>query len=337
MLVQDKNGHMNFRSIAISLHDNSNPYTKDYRIKDLFELNEDGNINSYNVGKMVVGNGIGAFMGTDQLDKEKYLFLHDFSDSDPLTKIDISTATFNIRQLQNTLLFSGSVKTKNGINQYIDEPIWLQSIINNYAHTYVFFSTNDGRALIPIQINKDGSANVFSDRLLNSNRKTDTKYSIEKISRSAIHYMPYSQGFLNHYYADNVNQEKATVEYFDKSFNPIFKTDVEGIMIQHAYESGNYIILGGYTETKGYRGYQNPRIIVLDKNTRQITYDKVIPKKNYQVDFMTTTNEGNILFSLGTPCCKTNYDTDKQLEPQVIIDSLSKSGTFANDLFSSKN
>ena len=91
-------------------------------------------------------------MADDKLSNKRYLFLHNFSQPNPLTKIDITSNNSSFNQLQNTLLFSGTLKTREGGVRFKNEPVRLEKIINNYDYNYAFFRTFDDKALIPVQI-----------------------------------------------------------------------------------------------------------------------------------------------------------------------------------------
>ena len=333
MHFEDQYRNTVFRELVFQNTDHP-PYANDYKVPEKIEINENGNIETYRVNEITIGNGIGAFIGTTQSDGNKHLFVHRFSKKDPYRKYDFIGASDSFKQLQNAVYFNGTIKTKNGIEYLRNKPVWLDKVFNTDTGWFAFFKTNGLDALIPVKLNKDGSVKVFSEAILNSNYKRTSKYSTAKERVSDVHYMPYSGGFLNHYYDSNVKPNDVTIELYNSYFERLLKMTINDFQVKHAIEYSHYIILGGYTENKGYRGYANPKIIVIDRKTKKITFEKAIPLKNHQVDFINLTSEsGVLLFTIGSPCCKTNYDTDKALKPQIIIDRLQPFGVFENDLF----
>lgn len=333
MYFEDQYRNTVFREIVIP-NSNYKPYVNDYKVPENIDFNENGNIQTYKVNEISIGNEIGAFMGTREGDGKKFLFVHQFIKENPYKKYDFLSNSNSFKQVQNTIFFNGVINTKNGVKYLRNEVVWLDKIFNTDRARVAFFRTNDLDVLIPVKLNKSGSLKVFSDTLLKSNSKRKTKYSTAKERISGIHYMPYSGGFLNHYYGSNLNPNDVTIELYSTDFEKKLKVTIKEFQVKHTIEYDNFIILGGYTESKGYVGFANPKVVVIDKTTKQITYEKTIPLKNHQVDFMNLTlNNGEILISIGSPCCKSNYDTDKNLSPQIIIDNLQSNGTFENDLF----
>ena len=111
--------------------------------------------------------------------------------------------------------------------------------------------------------------------------------------------------------------------------------NLNDLMIRHIYESGDYIIVGGYCLNKGFLGYPNPKVIVINRITKQITYEKVLAQKNSEISFIGSNDSGGIVLGVGTYCCK-DLETDTDLKPYIIIDSLNIDGVFENDLFDIK-
>ena len=333
MYFEDKYRNNVFRELVF-VSPTHPPYANDYKVPEKIELNENGNIETYKVNQITIGNKIGGFIGTTMSDGKKYLFIHKFQKKDPYRKYDFISSSEHFKQVQNTVYFNGTINTKYGVQYLRNESVWLDKVFNTDSGWIAIFKTNDLKALIPVKLNKDGSVKVFSGTVLNSNSKRITNYSTTKERVSDIHYMPYSWGFLNHYYEDNVKPNDVAIELYSNAFEKLFKMTIKDFQVQHAIEYTHFIILGGYTENKGYKGFANPRIVVIDRKTKRKTFDKTIPLKNHQVDFINLTQDkGKILFSIGSPCCKTNYDTDKALKPQIIIDRLQPFGVFENDLF----
>ncbi|MFV0572485.1 MAG: leucine-rich repeat domain-containing protein [Xanthomarina gelatinilytica] len=339
MYFEDKFRNNVFRELVIPVSGQT-PYANDFKFPEKIELKENGNIETYRVGEIVVGNRLGAFIGTSISDKNKFLFIHKFSKNNPYQKYDFISQSKYFKQKQNTVFFTGSINTKNGIETLTDEPVWFHKVFDTDTGWFAFFRTNNQQALIPVKLNKDGTVSVFAESLIVSNHNTGSKYQTDNNNRiSDILYMPFSWGFLNYYYENIPKPEEVTVELYDPKFNKLLKMVIDDFQVQHAIEYSHFIIIGGYTENKGYRGYANPKIVVIDRKTKQITYEKVLPLKNHQIDFINLTqnigkdDNGKILITIGTPCCKSNFETDKELKPQIIIDRLLDSGVFENNLF----
>ena len=91
--------------------------------------------------------------------------------------------------------------------------------------------------------------------------------------------------------------------------------------------------MAGYTIEKGYVGYPNPRIIVINKNTKEVTYDEVIPQKNGSVLMLDFDEKCNVMITTTIYSSRWNYSKQFPIVPRIIIDRLNNDGKFENNLF----
>jgi len=101
--------------------------------------------------------------------------------------------------------------------------------------------------------------------------------------------------------------------------------------VSYIVEKGDFLIVGGFTKTKGYLGYPNPVISVIRKEDLSIVYTKYLANKNGMIDLIQTDDEYVYIAISGS--FDDSYQNETQVKPMIIIDKLTKSGTFENDLF----
>jgi hypothetical protein len=71
---------------------------------------------------------------------------------------------------------------------------------------------------------------------------------------------------------------------------------------------------------------------VINKTTKEMTYDKVLTKKNGEVSYITLDVDGDLIFGISGVCCEP-LETDETFIPIIISAKLSEKGTFENTLF----
>jgi hypothetical protein len=306
--------------------------TNSYSIPGEFEINSNGSIETFEVLNSTIGNGIIAFNAYSKFNSKVYLFLYDYNKSSTYNKIDLSKYINSFGSVKNCLVFSGILNGKN----YNSSQCFIHEVIKNNNFTYVFFRIDWGneQKLIPIRIDSNNKPTLMSQSIFIYGKNCrKLEYSSDYVCNDGLFYLPASKGFVNYYSAANYEgNEDYTIKIYDNKLNFSWQKQITGIVINNISDTENYIIIGGYTKTKGYLGYPNPRIIVINKSTKSICYDKVLAKKNGEIDYLSIDENGSAIIGVGAFCCKP-MDTDTTFKPLIITDKLNNDGKFTNDLF----
>jgi hypothetical protein len=286
----------------------------DYQIFKEFEYSINNNIETFNIKSCKGGkNGFG-FISSSNYSNKPYLFTYDFS-SNNLEYIDLSTLRINDK-------FSYNMNDAT-----------LKSLIFLGQTKYIVLQC--GNKLLPIIIKRDSkidSKTVIENQVFMGVYKENTYkgwsgdlYNLWNNSKTELN------GFINAY-SENTSLEglKYKIKLFNKSFNKIWEMNLNGIRINAIKEVNGFLIIGGFTIEKGYVGYPNPRVIVVNKITKQITYDNVIPQKNGTIAMIGFDGENNIEF---TTCCFSSSCYNTNFTPYIIRDKLNFDGKFENNLF----
>ena len=314
---------------------NSFYYSDAYTIPDEFELKtKDGSIETFNFRSIKPGNGICGFLAQSMYDYKTYLFIYNNKTKDKYTKIDISKNPSILRVNNSKVNGIGTTFIGRRNNQEFKANLFsVSNIVQNDKYIYAFLGNSGSSIILPIKINKiDSSVQIMSESFLTMNNFRSQEFTNKPVSEDGYFYMPSSKGFLNYYKVYENGFEGYNLDYYNPEFIKTWKSKIKDIVINHVYESGNYIILGGYSKASGYKGFPNPKIVVINKKTSAITFEKVIAKKNGEVSLISSDANGNIIIAIGSFCCQ-GYDTDSEFIPQIILDKLNSSGVFENDLF----
>lgn len=317
--------------------DNMSSKDNSYALPYEFELNTaDGSKETFELNNASIGNGICGFMAKSTFDKKTYIFIYDYKNKSKYTKIDVTKISNNLKTYSDPdnsthINFNGD---KNGI-PFKTSFNNVSAIVQNEKYIYVFISgwNFSEETVLPIKINKSNfSATVMTKSLLTRSNFRKQEFTDKSVSEDGYFYMPSSKGFLNYYKVLKNNNYVYKLDYYNSEFNKVWESTIDDIIINHAYESGDFIILGGYSKTSGYKGYPNPKVVVINRKTNSISYKKVIAKKNGEVSLINSDSNGNIIIAIGSYCCQA-YDTDSEFVPQIIIDKLDSKGFFQNELF----
>jgi hypothetical protein len=314
------------------LDNNVKPINKRYNLPYEFELKNNENIETYKLNGLTVGNEISAFLGMSLYSLKTFLFIYDYkkNTNSNYRKIDLTKVTSLIDNTvgkagKNICLnFRGS---KDGaiLNFNIYS---ISSIIQNENYIYIFLVSEKMDWVLPICIDKSNySVTLKNNSFFNIGNFEYNRTMEEATNTGGYQYLPFSKEFINHYKQENNNK----LDVYNKNMDKVWSTVVNDIDIKHINEVENYLIIGGSTKNSGYKGFSNPKVIVIDKITRKICYSKVIPKKYASVQSVKLDSDRNVIFSIGT-----SDVTDISFNPLVIIDKLDKNGKFVNDLFTNQ-
>jgi LysM repeat protein len=298
--------------------------TGSFKLLYEFELKANSNVETFVVKETVIGNGLGAFKAYSTFNEKTYLFLYRYRLSSPYLKIDLNAISNNFDNSRKGSFFKGILDGKT-----IQRPWSVEDVIQNEKYTFIFLNLVD--MILPVRIdNSNNSITILYESVFFMGNCRIQEYTQNSICNDGFFYMPFSNGFVNYYY--NYNKTAYLIKLFDNSLKKLWQTEISDIVINHVYESGNYIIIGGYSTAKGYLGYPNPKVIVINRQSKLITYEKVIAKKNGEIGYITTNKKGEIILGVGSYCCQ-SFETDEDFIPQIIIDKLNSNGVFENDLF----
>lgn len=311
------------------LQEGSNyPQIYNYELPYKIELNSDG-IETFKVWSSKIGNGLGGFLGNSTYDGKSYLFIYNYKNNGEIKKIDLVKSCAMITS-PSTINSSAAFNFSNKLNgteirQYLNS---IVGIVENENYIYAFLSGGEMRSILPICINKkDNSVTVKSNSIFQT-------YPIEESNICGMFFMGYNylpdlKGFANYYtnYNDSYN-----VDVFNSKIEKQYTFLVNDINIQTINDHGNYIIIGGYTKSSGYKGYPNPKIIVINKSTKTISFSKVFTKKNACINSIYHDLNEQIIISIGSTTCQGEPETDELFIPELIVDKLNSDGRFKNDL-----
>ncbi len=296
-----------------------------------FELNsgEEG-IETFKVGHVKLGNGISGFLGMSLYDYKTYLFIYDYKARNKYRKIDLSKVSSTISNTIGQLGRNVCLKYKGNKSgsPYETNIYSISNIVQNENYIYVFLKSLNWDFALPICIRKsDFSVSIKSNSFF-SLGIFETDEIMKKVnSTGGYNYLPFSNEFINYY---NIGSD-IKLDVYNNNIDKTWSITLNDINIKHINECGDFIIIGGYTKSAGYKGFSNPKIIVINKITHAISYSKVIAKKNAMVNTINFDSNNNVIITIGG--LAKHEETDDLFSPQIIIDKLNPEGKFINNLF----
>jgi len=313
-----------FSEMTLDLINNNILTNEKFETSNQFELNSEGNIETFNIISGRIGNGIGAFTAYSTFNAKAFLFLYKYKTASPYVKIDLGSLSNGFYSHSNNPRYKGMIDGRE-----FESHVQIEEVIQNNKYVFVFLRLFNSDKVVPIKIDlKTNISKAMFESVFNKGQCRTQEFSDAYVCSDGFFYLPVSQGFANYYSVDG----NVKIVCFDSDLKKSWETNLYDITINNVYESGNFIIVGGFTTSKGYIGYPNPKIMVINKQTRAIAYEKVLAKKNGEIDCISSDNNGSIIIGIGSYCCKTK-DTDSDFKPQIIIDKLNANGLFENDLF----
>lgn len=301
------------------------------KIPNQFELkSNNGEIETFQTGVVKLGNGIAGFLAESTYDNKTYLFISEYKSAIKYRKIDLTKISSSFINLGITATHGICLKYKGNKNgaSYETNFYSISNIIQNDNYIYVFLKAVNGEFVLPITINKlDYSVKIKSNSFFNRGKYLETNRIInEEIFSGEYFYLPFSKEFVNCY---KVNDE-IKLDVYNKNIEKSWSTTLNDIEIKYINEFENFIIIGGFTKNSGYKGFPNPKIMIVNKMTQKISYSKVIAKKNAMVQTINLDSNNNIVISIGGIV---SYGEDYSFYPQIIVDKLNTDGKFVNELF----
>ncbi|MCG7501767.1 hypothetical protein MHM83_07775 [Tenacibaculum sp. Mcav3-52] len=310
---------------------NSRNYLNEKFYKNNFELNSSGSIDTHQIERYKLGCGLIAIKTRSKFNKKRHLFISKTKDG-KLVEIDLSkiSSSFN-----NQNIFNGLLNTTKGVQQ-ISSDWGIKGIFEHNNVITVFLQIKNN--LLPVQIDlKTLKQQVIKNSVL-SEGEFFNEHRHTTQSSGDVFYMPYSGGFVNIY--SDLKPTKANMPYsfdlklYDEKLKLITqKTLKDFYFIHHVAESSGFLIIGGYTKSKGYLGYPNPIIQIIKKSTMNITQTIVIPQKNGTVDYIGYNKTGQILIDISSPYLGYKKNENTKRVSKIIIDEIKADGTFKNNLF----
>jgi hypothetical protein len=279
-----------------------------YPIYETFEYKVNGNIETFEIKSGIGGNLTFGFIATSTYTKKNYLFVYQINFK-KLKIYDLSTLNIINRNIYNVNNCSiHSITGDNVFLQFGDKilPVIITSDIAEVIENY--------------QIRLDGYDETLG--------RVGNIFSLWDESQKQLN------GFVNVYSEQfDIKNLNYKVKLFDKQLNLVWESTLSDIKITDIHESKGYLIIGGFTLSKGYVGFANPRIVVINKATKQITYDNVIPLKYGEINNISSDINGNIELTIDIWNVKLNAYKHDYLVPKIILDKLDSNGKFVNNLF----
>lgn len=314
----------------IKLSNNSDiPSIETYRLPYEFELNSGNDIETFILRTATLGNEICGFIGKSLHDDRAYLFIYDYKSKSKYRKIDLTKVSSSFSNLtsRNNSHINLTYK-ENSIETYFQS---IFDIVQNENFIYLFLMSVDRKFTLPICISKsNNSVSIKSNSLFNlGGAETDNMMNITKFT-GGFNYLPFSKEFINFYKFNN----GIKLDVYNKAIDKTWSATLNDISVNHINEVGNFIIIGGFTESAGYKGFPNPKIVVINKTSHNVCYSKVLTKKNAEVNSISLDSDNNIIITIGGVIRR--EEKVNEFYPQIIIDKLGSDGKFINDLFIKK-
>lgn len=306
--------------------------------KNNFEVNSNDIIETYEIKEFTVGSGLILFSGKSKYSEKNILFVGNINNG-KLISIDLPKLDnrFNYDKLGGTITryFNGrDTASRYSINSVFQH--------NDMITVFISFMFGETRELIAIQVNSNTDSVKISNTtfIYGKNRIEINPQSIYN-KQGGMYYLAESGGYIcvmpgadkKTYinYDENKNIDFKLTQY-DKNLIKTKETTLSNYTyINQIIEVGNYIIVGGYTKTKGYAGFANPLITVIDRSNYSITYEKCIPQKNSTVDLIKKDGQ-NIYIAISG-----SFDKNEPIKANIVVDKLNSEGKFENDLFTTNN
>jgi hypothetical protein len=288
-----------------------------YPIFERFEFKINGNIETFRIKTYQGGNDVFGFIAETQYKNNVYLFSYDLIQS----KLTVT----NLSELNTNNFY------RLYLNDFTIKKIYRTSDNNNY----VFFQFKD--KILPLVLGINSKPFFVENFFMNAGIVDEFKFNgwsgdiiplYADRSREII-------SFAN-FYSDNneIDKLNSSIKVYNKNFDLTFEKNIVGTKITNIYKYKNQLIIGGFSIDKGYVGFPNPRILVIDLTTKKITYDKVILHKNGKVENISSDNNGNIEITTAIWSKNWNHSKNLDLDSYIIFDKLDEKGVFINDLFS---
>lgn len=310
---------------------NNKNYLNEKLYKDNFELNSNGNIDSHQIEKYKLGCGFIAIKTRSKFNKKRHLFISKTNDG-KLIEVDLSNIS-NSFNSQN--IFKGLLQTSNGV-QKISTDWGIKAIFEHKNVVTVFLLVKNNLLPVQVDLNTSKQKVIKSSILSNGEFFSEHRYITE--SSGDVFYMPFSGGFVN--VASDLKFVGANTPYlfelklYDKNLKLIKqKTLRDFYYVHHVAESKGFLIVGGYTKSKGYMGYQNPILQIINKSTMKVTQTIVIPQKSATIDYVGYNKTGQILVDISSPYLGYQKNADIKRISKTIIDEVGIDGKLKNNLF----
>ncbi|WP_395048867.1 LysM peptidoglycan-binding domain-containing protein [Flavobacterium sp.] len=279
-----------------------------YPLYETFEYKFNGNIETFEINSYKGGNSTFGFIAKSTYTKKNYLFVYQTTFK-KLKIYDLSTLNITNKNIYNV--------NNCSIHSIIDDNVFLQF---GDKILPVIIKTDIGKVLENSQIRLGGYDETLG--------WLGNIFSLWDKSQKQL------KGFVNVFPEQfNIKNLNYKVKLYDKQFNLVWESTLSDIKITDIHESNGYLIIGGFTLSKGYVGFANPRIVVINKATKQITYDNVIPLKYGEINNISSDINGNIELTIDIWNVKLNGYKHDYLVPKIILDELDSNGKFVNNLF----
>ena len=326
-----ENGKLNLLEISFR---NKLMYNREQVFKDYFEIKIDSGIETFDIRDYNAGSGLILFSAQSTFTSKHKLFVGNIENQE-LISINLNNLNKNFKDHSSGGFFQGNYLGEDVLSYWKPYGIFqFEKIIT--AFISIPISSNSKTYLMAIRINQtDKTQNLVSTNMNLGNVFEEGYYG--KVNAGEIYFLSNSGGFVNvcnegkfdwsftskinntfklTLYNKNLNEQNSTLLY-------------DFTYISSVVEKNDFLIVGGFTTTKGYVGYPNPVITVLRKSDLTVVYTKFFAQKNAMVDLIKT-YENSVYIAISG--FFGNIDT-KDDTPIIIMDVLNSSGKFENDLF----
>lgn len=308
---------------------------REQAFKNSFELKIDGSIETYKIKDYAAGSGLILFSAQSTYSSKHKLFVGNIENQE-LVCISLNNLNGNFKDERSGGYFQGNYLGEN-VYSY-----WKPYGIFQFEKTITTFisipipSDNTKTFLMAIQINLTDKTQKLLFTKMNLGNVFELSY-YNKVNAGEIYFLNNSGGFVNvcndgkfNSYSNINDNNTFKLDLYDKNLNEENSTLLyDFAYISSVVEKDIFLIVGGFTKTKGYLGYPNPVITVLRKSDLTVVYTKFIAQKNAMVDLIKT-YENSVYIAISGFFGNTDTKDDT---PIIIMDVLNSSGKFDNDLF----
>jgi hypothetical protein len=321
-------------SLYATSYKNGNIIVTKKNIPKKYEVQNNESIETFENRNIRLGNGIVALKVKSTFTNKYDLIIDGFEIKSPIY--------INLKSISNSFCPPDFFQFNDDQKKNWD----VYQVFQNSKFIYVFLKViNEG--LVTVVFSKlNGKIKFFnlSKRIDVSGIMTkDPKSHKSEAYAPRLHFLPKSNLFVST--ATEIFSNLWDVDipiklnFYDENINCIKSLIINDMqVVTNVQENNSFFIVTGHTMSKGYLGFSNPCILVLDKKNYKVVSTSIIPMKNGKIEHCYIDNENVLtLFIAARDGIGTKLKfSDFKNNYKIIKDELGANGTFINNLFTEK-
>jgi len=307
-----------------------------------FEMRTHGVVETFQINQFATGSGLILFSAASTYTHKQQLFIGSI-ENNKLINIDLTVLDNRFKYAPNYVgYYQGYLQGKECNSNWSPYAVFQhEDVITSFVA--MTLRDHGGTALKAVQYNTTTKVTTLSNTDFNIGLGF-SKYHNQSTLGGEIYFLAETGGFINVMCGDsekpfNISDVSRTMvnhnfqlSYFDKNLNKLNQITLDNFtFITYVREVGNYIVVGGYSKTKGYVGYPNPVVTVLKKENLTATYTKFFALKNGTVDLIRS--DDTFIYVAISGYFHSDDEQKNPVKPCLIVDRLNDKGVFENDLF----